>query len=103
MTDKRRLEIVKLLLAMFDQCPPTDGIFTPQELVDIEVVLQSFRDELEPKTFRVGEKVDYKFYDGWVRATVEKIGKVRVGIQIKDFPAEIKYVSAKMLKKVEAK
>jgi hypothetical protein len=103
MTDARKLQMVKLLIHAMEQSLSAQELFTEDEVRDILVMLEGFKEELEIQTFVVGEKVEYKFYDEWMRATVEKLGKVRVGIQIIHFSKGLKYVSPKKLRKVEPK
>lgn len=100
MTDKHKLELVSLLLHAMDQTIVGD-LFHGQEKEDIVKMLEGLREEFDTKVFQVGEKVMFLLYDERVRATVVKLGKVRVGIQIAHFPEEIKYVTPKKLKKVK--
>jgi hypothetical protein len=99
MTDTNKLRVLWEIQRLIGHHPTIQGALKHEMLT----LLEGFKEELEIQTFVVGEKVWFKLYDEWVRASVVKLGKVRVGIQITHFPEEVKFVSPKKLRKVEPK
>jgi hypothetical protein len=97
MTDKRKLEVLAEIKRIIEHHPMLPGGTFKDECL---TVLEDFKDELKTKQYEVGERAEYKFYGKWISVHVMRLGKVRVGIKIPQF-SDIKYVSPKMLRKVE--